>query len=214
MNESRLLEIQSAEQENETDQILLSFNWNSINNAAKAQLERFILDITKIQKPVAILLQETKHSTNKMINIKIKGYRIIKTTSTSQENNRGSMILVSNECNAIPLGDRSESNVELIGIEIYGNNKTAYKKPLEVWNLYSGPNLTDSKITSKLLDQYEFTNKKKDYLIAGDFNCNLIPGTKTAALKLREKIEDWQENGLIKYDNECTPIMMIPPHFK
>jgi len=96
-----------------------------------------------------------------MLNIKIKGYRIIKTTSTSHENNRGSMILVSKECNAIPLGDRSESNVELIGIEIYGNNKMAYKKPLEVWNLYSGPNLGDSKITSKLLEQFEFTNKKK-----------------------------------------------------
>ena len=50
--------IKDAQQEYDTNNIIVTLNCNSLNNS-KEQLKNFIREVTAVREPVAVLLQET-----------------------------------------------------------------------------------------------------------------------------------------------------------
>ena len=131
--------------EMENDETILTLNCSGLKTS-KEFLIRFIKDIEKIfdKTPAVLLLQEIMIEQKEAQSLSLPNYRPIETTKTSYSEGekirivRGSMILVRKDVNTQHLEDRSENQVEIIGIKVIGDNEIKYLSPIEIWSVYSG----------------------------------------------------------------------------
>ena len=198
--------ITHMEEEFLINKLIISLNCRGIRNTID-QLEKMVKDVSELKKPIAILLQETMLKEEEMENLKLEGYRVINTTNQKKGGQRGSMIFISTDYNAIkiPHTKINNNNVELIGIEIQGNTNHTFKNPIHIWNLYCPPNYKASTEAKKLLKEIFKSRKNNDLIAMGDFNCNLIPGSLTQGRPLRTWLEATNEKGEIFIANDYKP---------
>ena len=135
----------------------MTFNCSGLNTS-EHQLEHFLRLLQNDQTcvPKALLLQECFLPFERMMNIKIPGYRPV-TASKDRlldkptRSQRGSVILVANNINVQPLKEMTRNNVELIGVKLIGDSEKKYSEPVELWTIYSGPYKTDERIATELV---------------------------------------------------------------
>ena len=167
----------------------MSFNCTGIKHSLD-ELEQKVLNPlhqTLGWAPQAILLQECKASKERMMNIKIPGYRPVVSTQNIMVNAgihqvRGCVILVADHINVQPLPDMSGSpkvteespkleDVELIGVKVTGDALNTYKTPFELWNIYCPGGYKHANHCKPLITS--LFNRKGDILLAGDMNSDI-----------------------------------------
>lgn len=192
----------------------MTLNCNSLNTT-KEQLINFIREITAIREPVAILLQETYMDQRQLMQLKIPGYIPLTASSRTardQTRCRGSVILLSNRATAIPLPERSKSEIELIGIRLKQHDDRTFAKPVDIWSLYCPPDNKELDELHTILKRFNFNNTESEIIIAGDFNVNITPGTITNSAKLRDYILDLNADEEIHLATDFTPTRRTPFH--
>ena len=142
----------------------MSFNCGGLNTA-KEQLKILLQDLPNEKMPIVILIQETKLSEEEMLTMKVPDYRPITATKTKKSISKisgketiygGSMVLVNNKISAeiLTLQHKIESNVEIIGIEIRGDDQGDYTKPSEIWSVYCPPYEANWREMKKILENF------------------------------------------------------------
>ena len=181
---------------------MLTFNCSGLNTT-QDQLVRFLQEVNKNLgiTPIALLLQECFMTKDKIMKLKLPGYRPVAASQDiikdgKPQNSRGSAILVAERINIQPLKEKTTKGVELIGVKLVGDSEKPFKSPIEIWSAYCGPNKKEEAACVKLIK--ELSKKRQTrILLAGDLNNNLSFATqdKTRRTKIKSLLEKIEEEG-------------------
>ena len=143
------------------------------------------------EKMLALRLTNRRTNTTYKAKVATNSFKTISGSQTKQIDRRGSVILVEESINVLPLKERSHNGVELIGIKLVGDTDNTYTNPFELWTIYSPPYKSQGLACRRLVKKLcaEMSDR---ILLAGDFNSNLsiFTSAENWTLKTRRMLEE------------------------